>query len=155
MVLSSVFIDLPLILKNFAPFASWFQVDLETIDQWSLVRRTIIGVVVLLCATVQITLTFHGESLRKAFLEHLHFVRRHWWPLLWFLLLAAVHFFLLHLLNTASLQGWGEGTAMWVAWMLCFPWLMGAMSGWLLGSWVSFYRRCDAGRLRAENWIQF
>lgn len=155
MLLSSVFIDLPLILKNFTLFAAWFPEEWEVINGRVILARTVLAGILLLCSTVQITLTFHSESLRKALRGHLQFVRRHWWPLLWFLLLAALHFFLLHLLNQANLRGWGEGTAMWVAWTLLYPWIAGGVSAWLLASWVSFYKRCDAGRLRSENWIQF
>lgn len=155
MVLSSVFIDIPLILKNFTPFASLFPSDWEITEHRVQVARTILGILFLLCATIQITLTFHSESLRKAFIGHLQFVRRHAWPLIWFLVLAAIHFFMLHTVNLASLRGWGEGTALWVVWILLFPWLAGIMSAWLLASWVSFYKRCETGRLRAENWIQF
>ncbi len=155
MLLSTLFIHLPLILKNFSYFETWFPKDSEEIDEWILRARSVIAVVLLLFAAVQITLTFHSESLRKACVDHFHFVLRHWWPLLWFILLSSVHFFLLHLLNRISVSGWGEGTALWLVWTLLFPWLAGAVSAWLLASWVSFYKRCDAGRLRAENWIQF
>ena len=155
MVLSSVFIDLPLILKNFAPFAGIFTSDGPKVDFRLSLARSILTGFLLVFPTMQITLTFHSESLRAAFRDHLGFLRRHWWPFAWFLAAAALHCYLLEALHLAIRAGLGEGTAAGLAWQLLFPWLAALVSAWLLASWVCLYKRCDANRRGSENWIAF
>jgi hypothetical protein len=155
MILSSVLIDLPLILKNFAPFTEWFGSDPGTIDRRSLFARLLLDLCVLSCATVQVTLTFHGESLGRALRDHLHFVWRNAWPLAWFITIAGLHFYLLHLINLLVQTGAGDGTALWLAWTLFFPWLAGGLGAWFLAAWLSFFQRADTGRLHDEEWIKF
>ncbi len=157
MLLSTVFIDLPLILKNFARFHDWFSADEATLNHRLSVARVVIDAILLFFATMQITLIFHSESLRKAFHSHAVFVFRNAWPFGWFLVLTVLHFYLLHTMNIACLGGFGEGTALWVAWRLAFPWMAGIVGAWLLASWVCIYRRCNVGRTHAqpEDWIQF
>lgn len=159
LLLSSLLIDLPLILGSFELLPQWPFFDGEQpgllIEQWTQRARAVIAAFLLLFASVQITLTFHSESLRKAFGAHFEFLSRHWWPMSWFIITAALHFYLLQLLNTVLSLGFGEGKVLWIAWRLTFPWLTGIAGAWLLGSWVSLYKRCDSSRVRGENWIQF
>ena len=70
-ILSSVLINLPLILKNFDFSAGWFgkdaaQLDSWIVDAWVPTGRAILAGILLCFATVQITLIFHSESLRRA-----------------------------------------------------------------------------------------
>ena len=153
MLLSSVFIDLPLILKNFAPFTRWFPNDGATIEHRLAIARAIITAFLLAFSTVQITLVFHSETLRRALRHHAEFLRAHWWPFAWFLLIAALHLYLLHVVNFALRTGLGEGTAPGLAWQLAFPWVAAVVAAWLLASWVCLYQRCDAGRSASESWI--
>jgi hypothetical protein len=141
LVLSSIFIDAPLILKNFAPFAGWFPVG-DAFTTRLAVARGALAAVALLGATMQITLIFHSESLPAALRDHLAFLRQHWWPLAWFLIIAALHCFVMHAGNLSIAHGIGEGTALWVAWSLVFPWLAAVIAAWLLASWVCVYKRC-------------
>ena len=143
MLVSSAFLQLPLILKNFGAFQSMFPQDAAVLDgRWKIARGALTAVL-LLFATMQITLTFHSESLSKALQDHLHFLRRHWWAFGWFLTLAALHFYLVlvgvHLIQ----QGLGEGTAMGILWSLLTPWLNALVAAWLLASWVCVYKRED------------
>ena len=155
MLLSTVFIDLPLILKNFFPLADWIGHDNAAADRWLNVTRTALDAILIFFATVQITLTFHSESLRVAWRDHGRFVWRNAWPLAWFLAVAAMHFYLIHVLDLVCRAGFGEGTALWVSWRLIFPWLSGIVGAWLLASWVCVFKRCDTGRAASENWIRF
>jgi hypothetical protein len=155
MLLSSAFIDLPLILKNFAPFTGVFTDDPVQVEFRVRLARSMLAGFLLATSTVQITLIFHSESLRAALRDHLRFLRRHWWPCVWFLALAALHFFLLELLRATVQASLGEGTAPGIAWQLFHPWLAAMVAAWLLASWVCLYRRCDAGRKIGENWIAF
>jgi hypothetical protein len=155
LLLSTIVVDLPLILKNFAPFSAAFDADPLTLDRRNAMARMFLNGFFLAFASVQITLTFHNESVRRSLSEHAQFMLRHWWPLTWFILLAGLHFYALHLLNALCLQALGEGTAPWVAWSLLFPWLAGFIAAWLLAAWVSFFRRADAGRMADKEWVRF
>jgi hypothetical protein len=146
MLLSSVLIHLPLVLKNFAPFQSWFSVEEAIVDaRWKIARAVLAGAL-LIFATMQITLTFHSESLGRAVRDHWRFVRRHWWPFAWLLILAGLHFYLLRVALELIQRGLGDGTSLGIAWSLCAPWLNAVVSGWLLASWVCFYKHSDQGR---------
>jgi hypothetical protein len=154
MLLSTLFIDLPLILKNFAPFESYFP-EQVVLDFRMKAARVALAMFILITATMQITLTFHSESWRKALRDHLRFMVRNWWPFSWFLLIAAAHFFALQVLDLSVARGVGEGTALWVAWTLLFPWIAALVGGWLLASWVCVFKRCDTGRAQSDNWMRY
>jgi hypothetical protein len=146
MLLSSLLIHAPLILKNFPLFQSIISPEEALVDRWWHVARAMLTGVLLLFATMQITLTFHSESLAKAFHDHRQFVMRNWWPLLWFLIVTGVHFYLLQVAVSLVQLGLGEGTALGVAWSLLVPWIKGLVGAWLLASWVCFYRHSDVAR---------
>jgi hypothetical protein len=154
LVLSTLFIDLPLMLRNFAPFAGWFP-DPETFSHRLAIARGALALVTLAAATMQITLVFHSETLRAAWRNHRAFLREHWWPLGWFLVVAAVHCFALQAVNHAVGTGVGEGTAPWVAWFLIFPWFAAAVAAWLLASWVCVYKRCSTPAQTAGTQTMF
>jgi hypothetical protein len=154
MALSTLFIDAPLILKNFPAFAVYFPEE-EMLATRLAQARACLATFLLLTATMQIMLTFHNESWRKAMRDHLRFIFRRWWPFGWFLLLAGIHFFLLHACDLAVRRGVGEGTALWVGWSLFFPWIAGFVAAWLLASWVCVFKRCDTTRADAGSWIKF
>jgi len=146
MVLSTALLNVPLILKGFAPFQALFPSDYAIFGPRLVHAREILTAVLLLFATMQITLTFHSESLKPAFHDHWRFVRRNWWPLGWFLIVAGIHFYLLRVGVTLVQKGLGDATAPGIAWSLLAPWLNGLMGAWLLASWVCFYRHADAAR---------
>jgi hypothetical protein len=144
MLLSSAFIHLPLILKNFDAFQGMFPHEVAVLDARWKIARGVIAVVLLLFAAMQITLTFHSESLGKAFHDHLRFLRGHCWSFGWFLVVAAMHFYLtLVFLNLVQL-GLGDGTSLGVVWSLLTPWVNGIVAAWLLASWVCYYKHGDA-----------
>ena len=155
MLLSSVFIDLPLILKNFAAFQAWFPDDPAVIEGRQRLARSLLTGILLLGASVQITLVFHSESLLKALHDHQRFVKRHAWPFGWFLIIAALHFYLLQVALGLVMRGLGEETAAGVVWGLVAPWLRAIVAAWLLAGWVCLFKRCDTGHPEAEDWIKF
>ena len=154
MLLSSVLINAPLILKNFVLFAPLFPPE-KTLLHFQEVARLGLSVFLVLTASVQITLTFHSESWRRALRDHFRFMARHWPVFLCFLAVALVNLFAMHLAGVAVSHGFGEGTAPWVAWNLLFPWLAGFVTAWLLASWVCVFHTCESGRISAENWIKY
>ena len=135
--------DIPLIKKNLDAFQVFPDEPAQIDARWK-IARGIIAVVLLLFAAMQITLTFHSESLAKAFHDHLRFLRGHWWSFGWFLVVAAMHFYLtLVFLNLVQL-GLGDGTSLGIAWGLLTPWVNGFVAAWLLASWVCYYKHGDA-----------
>jgi hypothetical protein len=155
LLLSTVFIDVPLILNNFHPFAGWFAPDAATLEHRATFVRCALSGVLLVFATVQITLVFHSRSLRAALRDHWRWLQGNPGAFAWFLIIAALHFFLLHLLDGVCRLGMGEGTALWVAWCLFFPWLAGLVGAWLLASWVCVYKRSRPGRISVQRPIEF
>jgi hypothetical protein len=154
-VLSSLFLDLPLILKNFAPFQEFLAADEATMEFRIRLARSILAGFLLVFSTMQITLTFHNESLVKGLRDHATFLRRHWWRFGWFLIIAAIHFYLFTALNLLCGRALGEGTAPGILWSFLAPWLNGIVGAWLLASWVCVFRNCDHARSPNENWIKF
>lgn len=148
MLLSTLLIHGPLILKNFAPFQSLFPPEEAAFDPRWKAARVVLAVVLLCFSTMQITLTFHSESLGKALRDHWQFLQRHWWPLAWFMVMAGIHFYLLRVLVTLVQKGLGDGTALGILWSFIAPCLNGLVAAWLLASWVCFYRQSDSVRAK-------
>jgi hypothetical protein len=42
-----------------------------------------------------------------------------------------------------------------MAWKVVFILARSFVTGWLLASWVSFFRQCEAGQVNREAWIQY
>ena len=154
MVASSLLIDLPrtgALLFRFDD-AAFLNQTFAYIDG---VGRPLLALFLISFSTMQITLTFHSETLRKALAQHFHFIRRFWWQLLWFLLVAAIHLFAVALFNGWLLLGLGEATIGALAWNLAYPILAAFVAAWLLASWVSLFKRCETGRVQSPDWIGF
>lgn len=154
LLLSTVLVDLPLLIKAFQPTSDMAAATAE-LDQRNAIARAILNVVFIAFATVQITLVFHNESLRRSLRDHWRFVVKFPGALGWFILLAAVHFFGLHFVNALCLTALGEGTAAWIGWTLLFPWLAGFLAACLLAAWVSTFRRADTGKLADKSFARF
>jgi hypothetical protein len=137
--LAMVLIEAPLVLKNFPSTADLFPED-QLFGQRLASARAAIACFVLFGACVQVALVLHGCTWRQALREHLRLVAGAWWPLGWFVIIAAFHFLVLHAVRENVARGVGEGTALWVAWRLIAPWPAAAITGWLLASWVCVYR---------------
>ena len=155
MLLSTAFIDLPLILRNFPSFDRFLPADRDVFEERIALVRALLAIVLLLFATVQITLTFHSESLGRGFLDHFRFVARHGWPLLWIIAVAGLHFYALHVLNLLILRGLGEGTAAAIVWELAFPWLNTGLGACLLAAWVGVFRRAENSRAHDASFARF
>lgn len=154
MLASTLLIDAPrafALLRHFedTPFL------LSTFRYIDNIARPLLALLLIGFASVQITLTFHSESLRKALAGHARFLRRNLAEFLWYLILAGLHFFLLALADRGIVRGFGAETATAAAWSLVYPLFAAALAAWLLASWVCLYKRCETGRLRHENWIKF
>jgi len=133
-------------LKNFAAVQAWGPPEEAVFELRWKIARAVLSCVLLIFATMQITLTFHSETLSRALADHRRFVERNWGTLLWFFVLAGLHFYLLRVGIALVQRGLGEGTALGIIWGLLAPWLHGLVAAWLLASWVCFYKQADTGR---------
>ena len=152
MLLSSVLFNIPSILSTVPAFAK-FALPLAT-DPRAHFARLMMAIFLMFFSTVQITLTFHSESLRRALRDHLRFVRSNWWPFGWFILIAGIHFFLLKVADLSLVRGFGERTGIILLWRLLNPMFVALMAGWLLSAWVCLFKRCETGRVH-DDWIRF
>ena len=152
--LSSLLIHLPLILSSFPLFAGLLPPE-TTLDYTNRVARPLLAIVLILFSSVQITLAFHSESLRRALSDHLQFIRRNAWPFCWFILVTAIHFYALAVVNLALIRGFGDRTAIIVLWRVIYPLFGALVAAWLLAAWVCLFKRCETGRDHSDNWIRF
>ena len=150
MLASSLLIDLPRIVALLAFFQSGRVVE-STLRYIDNVARPLLSLFLIVFASVQITLTFHSESLRKAVRDHFQFLRKHRGQFLWFLLIATLHFFFVGFANRAVVRGFGEETANVFLWRLIYPLLAASVAAWMLAAWVCLFKRCETGRLHSEN----
>ena len=154
MLFSTLFIELPLVLRNFGSFAGWFP-EPEQFAMRLTAARAALAIFSLLAASMQITLIFHSESLVAAFRDHVAFLREHWWPLAWFIAIAGLHCFAMQAGRQAVAFGLGEGSALWVAWSLLSPWIAGVIVAWMLASWVCIFKRCATPAQSAATQTMF
>lgn len=118
--------------------------------------RPAMAIFLIALATVQITLTFHAESLRQAVRDHFRFVRKHPGGLAWFWAIALIHFYAFHFLNSVMRTGLGDGTFSGVAWQLsAAPLLHSFLAAWLLASWVCWFKKASSGRAHDPNWVPY
>lgn len=107
-----------------------------------LYARPVLLLAMLLCATVQIRLALHNDSLRGALAANAGFFRRHGLVAVLFLLTA---FGLLLTLEDVEIAGlaWLEGTLAGNAWTFVLQVLSAGLGGFLLAAWVCFYTGLD------------
>lgn len=153
MILSSLFIHLPQVLSTFESPSVWLHDHLPArfVDGWV---RPLLAVLLILFLTVQITLTFHSESLGEALRHHCRFVVRNGWCVGWFLVIAFTHFYVLTVFSRFLLAGFGSGTAIGVSWQLVYPFVAGVLGAWFLCSWVSLFKACETGRSHFEEMVK-
>ncbi len=150
LVFSSLGINVPVILESLSDSPSiWLA---RTVG----ITQVVLPVLLIGFCSMQLTLTFHNESLRRAFADHFRFWRRHAWPVAWLLLIAGVHFFLLNLAGGILKAACGPTTWPSVGWRLLFyPVLWAVLGGWFLASWVCLFRRCETNQADAAETVQF
>jgi hypothetical protein len=154
MACSTLLIHLPLMLSMAAPLGG--RLTTGTVVRYiDTVARPLLAVFLLLFPAMQITLTFHGESLRAALRDHFAFLARNAWPVAWLVIIAMLHFYLLNAGGSLLAAGMGEGTAVVIAWRLVHPLVQALVAGWMLASWVCLYKRGERVGTLVQEWINF
>lgn len=118
-------------------------------------ERAIMSCFIIAFGSVQISLILHNESLLKAIHAHWMFLRRNLVRLGWFLLICALHFFLLSSCDAIVRGAIADRMTALIAWKIIYILARGFVIGWLLASWVCLFRQCETGRVNQESWIQY
>ncbi|MGI8821526.1 MAG: hypothetical protein ACR2ID_11770 [Chthoniobacterales bacterium] len=146
-LVSMLLVRLPLLLAYF--------INLPGVLDYQPAERYVMSGLIILFSSVQISLVLHNENLRHAIAAHGQFLRRNASRFAWFLLLAALHFFLLVACDALVRNAAGDRVAALVLWKLFYVSGRGLVTGWLLASWVCLFRQCETGRINQETWIQY
>ncbi|CAN5541784.1 hypothetical protein BH20VER1_BH20VER1_01750 [soil metagenome] len=144
---SLLIVRLPLLLAYF--------IDLPGVMDYQQSERYVMSGLLVLFASVQISLVLHNESLAAALRAHWQFIRRNALRFSWFLLICALHFFLLVACDAIVRGAIEERLAGIIAWKLIYVIARGLITGWLLASWVCLFRQCETGRANQETWIKY
>ena len=144
---SMLILKLPLLLAYF--------IHLPGVLDYQPYERYAMSTLIILFCSVQVSLVMHNESLLAAFRAHWQFVRRNFGRLGWFLLIAALHFFLLTACDAVIRSGVAEHAGATIIWKTLYVILRGLLTGWLLASWVCLFRQCETGRANQETWIAY
>lgn len=155
MVLGTLLINIPLIISNVPPFSHYVSNDLLPEKYIDHTARPVVAAFLVFFASIQIILTFHGESLREGLRDHFRFLAKEFLHVLWFLIVAFASFYLLGAASEAVKTGFGADTAVAMGWSLFYPLPAGFISAWMLASWVCLYKRSGTGGARTENWIKY
>ncbi len=109
------------------------------------ISRPALAAIMLAMATVQIRLVLHNDSLRGAVRAHGRFLRRHGLRSFVFLVAGLSVLFFLQILQLGG-SAWLGTPILKQTWSIVLQ-IVGAISGgWILASWVCFYKRCDASQ---------
>ena len=144
---STLLLRLPLLVAYFR--------DVPGVLDYLPIGRCVMALLIISFAAMQISLVLHNESLREAFGAHWHFVRRHAYRLLWFLLICGMHFWLLSFADTVIRAAATDRALALILWKIGYVLVRAFVTGWLLASWVSLFRQCEIGRVNRETWIRY
>jgi hypothetical protein len=117
----------------------------QTLVLVEIISRPALAAIMLALATVQIRLILHNDSLRGAIAAHGRFLKNHGLGCLVFLLAGFSVLYLLQLIKFGG-NAWLGTPILKQTWSILLE-IVGAISGgWILASWVCFYKRCDASQ---------
>jgi len=146
-LISTLIVRVPLLLAYFT--------NVPDVLDYLPYERVLMAALIILFCSVQVSLVLHNESLRAAFRAHRQFVIRNAVRLGWFLLICALHFFLLTACDAIVRGAIADRVAGILIWKTIYVCLRGLVTGWLLASWVCLFRQCETGRIGQETWIKY
>jgi hypothetical protein len=146
-IVSTLLLRLPLLLAYFTNIP-------DVLDYLPVQRVFMSGLIIAFCS-VQISLALHNESLGVAIRAHREFINRNLTRLGWFLLICAIHFFLLAACDAIIRDAIADRLLALFLWKTVFVFARGFIIGWLLASWVCLFRRCERARIGQETWIAY
>jgi hypothetical protein len=146
-VASMLIVRLPLLLAYF--------IDLPGVLDYQPLERYIMSGLLVVFASMQISLVLHNESLHAAFRAHWQFLKRNFGRFGWFLLICAIHFFFLVAADAIMRGAIAERDGGLDRVEGDYVLVRGFVTGWLLASWVCLFRQCETGRINQETWIRY
>lgn len=146
-VVSLLMVRLPLLLAYF--------MNIPDVLDYLPRERLVMSVLIILFSSVQISLVLHNEKLRQAIHAHWLFLRNNPGRFGWFLLIAAMHFFLLMAADAIVRGAIADRTMAIIIWKVVYVFARGLITGWLLAAWVCLFRQCETGRINQESWIAY
>lgn len=146
-VVSTLIVRLPLLLAYF--------MNIPDVLDYLPLERLVMSLLIIAFCSVQISLVLHNEKLREAISAHFSFLRRSPGRLGWFLLIGALHFFILMASDAIVRGAIADRTVALIIWKLLYVFSRGLVTGWLLATWVCLFRRCETGRISQESWIRY
>ena len=102
--------------------------------------RPLIAVALILFCSIQITLILHNETLRDAVHEHAQLARRHWFRIIWFLVVAGLHLFAISWLTDFIVGAFPKYSVPNLLFSALFTLGRAFLAAWFLASWVCLYR---------------
>jgi hypothetical protein len=140
-------VRLPLLLAYF--------MNLPNILDYLPLQRAIMSCLIIAFCSVQVSLVLHNENLGEAIRAHRLFIQRNAGRFGWFLLICALHFFLLNAADVVVRGAIADRVSALLLWKLLYVVMRGFVTGWLLASWVCLFRQCETGRVNQETWIRY
>lgn len=106
--------------------------------------RPFLSIVTLIFGTVQIHLAFHNTTLKQAVAANFQFLKSNGLHYLGFLLTAFGFLLIAHVVSMLGAELFG-GSLAGMTWAILTQTLAAAMGGWLLASWVCFFKQRTNG----------
>jgi hypothetical protein len=146
-LVSTLMVRLPLLLAYFMNIP-------DVLDFLPLERVLMSGLIIAFCS-VQISLALHNETLGAAIRAHWRFIGANAHRFGWFLLICAIHFFFIMACDAIARAAIADRLVALFLWKCIFVFLRGLITGWLLASWVCFFRQCETDRVDWERRVQY
>ena len=146
-LVSTLIVRMPLLLAYFMHIPN-------VLDYLPLERVVMSGLIIAFCS-VQISLALHNETLGAAIRAHRQFIGANAHRFGWFLLICAMHFFFIMACDAIVRAAITDRLVVLFLWKCIFVSLRGLITGWLLASWVCFFRQCEADRVDCESRVRY
>lgn len=146
-LVGTAIVRLPLLLAYF--------INVPYVLDYLPLERIVMSGFIILFSSVQISLVLHNERLRDAIRAHRLFIQRNAGRFGWFVLICALHFFVLTACDAIARSAIADRPAGVILWKIIYVGARGLVTGWLLASWVCLFRQCETGRVNQESWIRY
>jgi hypothetical protein len=146
-LVSTLIVRMPLLLAYFMHIPN-------VLDYLPLERVVMSGLIIAFCS-VQISLALHNETLGAAIRAHRQFIGANAHRVGWFLFICAMHFFFIMACDAIARAAITDRLVVLFLWKCIFVSLRGLITGWLLASWVCFFRQCETDRVNWESRVRY
>lgn len=146
-LISFVIVRLPLLLAYF--------MNIPDVLDYLPIERVVMSGIIIAFSSVQISLALHNETLGEAIRAHRDFIKNNLSRFGWFLLICAVHFFILTTADAIVRGAIADRELAMIIWKSIFVLARGLVTGWLLASWVCLFRRGEKGEVYQQAWIEY